>query len=96
MESTDRMQVRDLIEKLQQFDTKARITGEGFEIRDVSKSDDSLVYIDTTKSDEVTELESEVEYLESEVTELESEVEDLESVIEDLREEIAELKADKK
>lgn len=82
MESTDRMQVRDLIEKLQQFDPLARVTGSGFEISDVSKGDDSLVYIDTTKSDEVTELEAEVE--------------DLEIVIEDLREEITELKADKK
>lgn len=82
MESTDRMQVRDLIEKLQQFDTKARVMveGHGFEILDVSKGDNCRVKIDIGKSDCLEEIDQEIERLESE--------------IEDLREEITKLKFD--
>ena len=47
MQSTDRPQVRDIIEQLQRFDPRARVTSSDFEIIGFHKSDDYLVYLET-------------------------------------------------
>ena len=92
MQSTDRLQVRDLIEKLSGFDPKARVTGAGFELVDVSKGDDCLVYLEIDRDEELVDLEERVESLESECGGLEDEVSELKKANEEFEEKLRRIK----
>lgn len=81
MDSTDRLQVRDLIEKLSPFDPMARVVGESdetlFEILGVTKGDDCKIYINTDLPVRVSDMEAECNELEDANEVLEKENQEL-------------------